>query len=95
MKTLINDSIGDLEAALKNDTDLQEKFRTNPIEAIKEVEIRSPKDTDCWIYRIIVLMLGFAIIAIITGLILISFLGNGKTPIASWSLFLQPFPREQ
>ncbi|WP_343686331.1 hypothetical protein [Chryseobacterium gleum] len=80
MKTLINDSIGDLEAALKNDTDLQEKFRTNPIEAIKEVEIRSPKDTDCWIYRIIVLMLGFAIIAIITGLILISFWGNGKTP---------------
>ncbi|MDR6488763.1 hypothetical protein J2799_003298 [Chryseobacterium vietnamense] len=35
MKTLINDSIGDLEAALKNNSDLQEKFKTNPIEAIK------------------------------------------------------------
>jgi len=72
MKTLINDSIGDLEAALKNNSDLQEKFKTNPLEAIKDVEIRNPKDTDYWIYRIIVLMLGLAVIAIIAGLIILS-----------------------
>lgn len=68
MKTFINDSIGDLEAALKNNTDLQEKFKTNPIEAIKNVEIRNTKDSDYWIYRIIVLMLGLAVIAIIADL---------------------------
>ncbi|WFB66525.1 hypothetical protein [Chryseobacterium sp. WX] len=77
MKTLINDSIGDLEAALKNNTDLQEKFKTNPIEAIKNVEIKNPKDTDYWIYRIIVLMLGLAVITIIAGLILIAY-WNGR-----------------
>ncbi|AZA92121.1 Uncharacterised protein [Chryseobacterium nakagawai] len=78
MKTLINDSIEDLETALKNNSDLQEKFRTNPIEAIRSVEIRNPKDTDYWIYRIIVIMLGLAIIAIIAGLILLSFWSEGE-----------------
>ena len=78
MKTLINDSIGDLEAALKNNSDLQEKFKTNPIEAIKNVEIRNPKDTDHWIYRIIVLMLGLAVIGIIAGLILIAYWNDGS-----------------
>ncbi|NIF05351.1 hypothetical protein F3J23_07840 [Chryseobacterium sp. Tr-659] len=80
MKTLINDSIGELEAALKNNTDLQEKFKNNPLEAIQNMEIRGPQGTDYWIYRIIVIMLGLAIIAIITGLILISFWSKGKTP---------------
>lgn len=79
MKTLINDSIGDLEAALKNNTDLQEKFKSNPIEAMKEVEIRNPKDTDYWIYRIIVLMLGLAVITIIAGLILIAYWNDGES----------------
>ncbi|AZA81871.1 hypothetical protein C1637_04670 [Chryseobacterium lactis] len=72
MKTLINDSIEDLEAAIKSNIDLQEKFKINPVDAIRQVEIRNPKDTDYWIYRIIVLMLGLAIIAIIAGLILLS-----------------------
>lgn len=79
MKTLINDSIGDLEVALKNNSDLQEKFKTNPIEAIKNVEIRNPKDTDYWIYRIIVLMLGLAVIGIIAGLILIAYWNDGAS----------------
>lgn len=80
MKTLINDSIEDLEAALKNSSDLQEKFRINPVEAIKNVEIRNTtKDTDYWIYRIIVLMLGLAVIAIIAGLILIAYWNDGSS----------------
>jgi len=72
MKTLINDSIEDLEIALKNNTDLQKKFKLNPVEALKNVEIRNPKDTNYWIYRIIVIMLGLAVLGIITGLILIT-----------------------
>lgn len=78
MKTLINDSIEDLQEALKNNADLQEKFRSNPVEVIKNVEIRNPKETDYWIYRIIVIMLGLAIIAIIAGLILLSFWSEGE-----------------
>lgn len=78
MKTLINDSIEDLQQALKNNADLQDKFRINPVEAIKNVEVRNPKETDYWIYRIIVIMLGLAIIAIIAGLILLSFWSEGE-----------------
>lgn len=78
MKTLINDSIEDLQQALNNNADLQDKFRINPVEAIKNVEIRNPKETDYWIYRIIVIMLGLAIIAIIAGLILLSFWSEGE-----------------
>ncbi len=77
MKTLINNSIEDLEAALKSNSDLQEKFKSNPVEAIRNVEIRNPKDTDYWIYRIIVIMLGLAIMSIIAGLILLSFWSDG------------------
>lgn len=78
MKTLVNDSIEDLKTVLKNDSDLQEKFRTDPVEAIINLQIKDPKETDYWIYRIIVLMLGLAVIAIIAGLILLSFWSEGE-----------------
>lgn len=73
MKTLINnDSIQDLETELQKNNDLQERFKANPIEAIKNVETKNPKDTDYWIYRIIVIALGVAVVTIIIGLVLIS-----------------------
>ena len=77
MKTLINDSIQDLELALKNNNELQEKFKTNPLEALRNLETRNPKDTDYWIYRIIVMMLGLAIIIIIIGLVALAITGKG------------------
>lgn len=79
MKTLINDSIQDLETALKNNDELQQKFRANPIEAIRNVETTNPKETDSWIYRIIVMMLGIAIIMIIIGLVVLALTGKGDT----------------
>ncbi len=72
MKTLINDSIQDLEMELKNNNELQEKFKNNPIEAIKNLETKNPKETDYWIYRIIVIALGSAVITIVIGLVMIS-----------------------
>lgn len=73
MKTLINnDSIQDLETELQKNEDLQQKFKTNPIEALKNIESRNPKDFDYWIYRIIVSALGLAVLVIIIGLVVIS-----------------------
>ncbi|AZA47348.1 hypothetical protein EG346_03735 [Chryseobacterium carnipullorum] len=77
MKTLINDSIGDLETALKNNTQLREDFMADPVGALKNIETQNPKDTDSWIYRIIVFMLGLAVIIIVVGLIVLSM--NGRT----------------
>lgn len=72
MKTIIDDSIEGLTAALKNDDNLQQKFKDDPVQAIENVEARNPKDTDYWIYRIIVLALGLAVLSIIVGLIIIA-----------------------
>lgn len=73
MKTLLNnDSIQDLETELQKNGDLQEKFKANPLEALRNVESRNPKDFDYWIYRIIVCALGFAVLVIIAGLVIIS-----------------------
>lgn len=72
MKTIIDDSIEDLTTALKNDNNLQQKFKNDPVAALSNVETRNPKDTDYWIYRIIVIALGLAILFIIIGLIIIS-----------------------
>lgn len=72
MKTIIDDSIEGLATALKNDDSLQEKFKNDPVAALGSVETRNPKDTDYWIYRIIVIALGLAILFIIIGLIIIS-----------------------
>ena len=72
MKTIIDDSIEGLTAALKNDDNLQQKFKDDPVQAIGNVEARNPKDTDYWIYRIIVLALGLAVLSIIVGLIIIA-----------------------
>lgn len=72
MKTIIDDSIEGLTAALKNDDNLQQKFKDDPVQAIRNVEARNPKDTDYWIYRIIVLALGLAVLSIIVGLIIIA-----------------------
>lgn len=50
MKTLIHDSIEDLEAALKSSSDLRDKFRTNSVEGIKNIEIRNLKDNGYYLY---------------------------------------------
>lgn len=69
MKTTINDSFEDFKQTLSNNNKLQQEFKDNPIQALNNIEISNPKDTDLWIYRIIVIMLGLTIIFIVMGLI--------------------------
>ncbi|MCY0975733.1 hypothetical protein PGH12_14420 [Chryseobacterium wangxinyae] len=73
MKTTINNSFEDFKKTLSNSIELQQEFQTDPIKALNNFEVKNPKETDSWIYRIIVLMLGLSIIAIIVGLILLAF----------------------
>lgn len=72
MKTTINNSFEDFKNTLSKSNILQEEFRTDPIQALNNIVVRSPKETDSWIYRIIVLMLGLSIITIIVGLIFLA-----------------------
>lgn len=73
MKTTINNSFEDFKETLSNSSKLQQEFRTDPIQALNNFNVKNPKETDSWIYRIIVIMLGFSIITIIIGLIALVF----------------------
>ena len=68
-------SFDEFKKELVVDTELQEKFKSDPVATINQFQ-QGVKETDPWIYRIIVLSLGFAIMAIIVGVILLIF--NGK-----------------
>ncbi|KIC65087.1 hypothetical protein [Chryseobacterium taiwanense] len=72
MKTTIENTFDDFKTALNNNPALQEQFRENPVKAAENLVTTNPKDTDYWIYRIIVIALGLAVLGIITGLILIT-----------------------
>jgi hypothetical protein len=64
-------NIDDLQNQLLNDTDLQNDFKNNPLDTIQQIEQQNPLGTDVWIYRIIVLALGFTILSIIVGVIVL------------------------
>ena len=61
---------------LEVNPDLQKQFQDDPINAVQQFKQADPLSTDKWIYRIIVLSLGFTIIIIILGTILLIL--NGK-----------------
>jgi len=72
MKTTIDNTFDDFKTALNNNPKLQEEFKEDPVRAAESMVTTNPKDTDSWIYRIIVLALGLSVISIIAGLIVIS-----------------------
>nr|WP_314493462.1 hypothetical protein [uncultured Chryseobacterium sp.] len=72
MKTTINNTFDDFKTALNNDPKLQQEFMENPVKAAENLVTTNPKETDPWIYRIIVLSLGLAILCIIIGLVVIT-----------------------
>lgn len=65
-------SIDALKRDLETNTELQKKFRDNPVEAIQQYQGASPLEKDEWVYRIIVLSLGFTILAIVIGVLILT-----------------------
>lgn len=63
-------TINDFKNELASNTELQQKFKEDPVQAAKEIR-QNPLDTDVWIYRIVVSALGFTILAIILGVIIL------------------------
>jgi hypothetical protein len=70
------DTLTDFKNEFMANTELQEKFRADPLKAIEQITDSSPLGTDKWIYRIIVLSLGITIVSIIIGVILL--IGSGS-----------------
>lgn len=46
MKTIINNSFEDFKKTLSNSSKLQQEFRTDPIQALDNFDVRNPKETD-------------------------------------------------
>lgn len=65
MKIPIDNTFEGFKVALKNDPDLQKEFQEDPVKAAETIITKNPIETDSWIYRIIVISLGIAILAII------------------------------
>lgn len=72
MATTTDNTFDDFKTALNNNPILQQKFKEDPVSAAENVVISNPKETDPWIYRIIVMALGFAILLIIIELVIIT-----------------------
>jgi hypothetical protein len=76
MKTNFND-LSDFKSTMATDTDLQDAFKTNPVQAAEGIQ-ENPLETDNWIYRIVVIALGATILSIIVGVLIL--IGCGKFP---------------
>ena len=64
-------TINEFKNELVNNSELQEKFRADPVQAVKDIKEKGPLDTDVWIYRMVVFALGTTILAIIIGVIVL------------------------
>lgn len=69
-------SFGEFKNELMKNHDLQEQFRKDPKAAVSQYTQKSPLESDEWIYRIIVLALGGAILFIILGVIILISIGK-------------------
>jgi len=92
--------------ALETNKELQEKFKTNPIDAVKEIDRENPLNHDKWIYRIIVIGLSIAILLALIGAIVLAlaektnntvltiFTATASTAIGALAGLLVPAPQE-
>jgi hypothetical protein len=71
-------SFEEFEATLKEDEELQQKFKDDPVGALNHINHESPLTTDKWIYRIIVIGLSLTIFTIIIGILILVGRGDIK-----------------
>lgn len=67
-------SVSELAVRLARDPKLAEKVKENPVEVIASVA--APLQSDVWIYRIVVLALGLAVLVSVIGAIILAGLRN-------------------
>lgn len=72
-------SVSELADRVAQDPELAAAISKNPEAALARVAGR-PLDTDNWIYRIVVISLGLALLGSLAGLIALSWKGDKTTP---------------
>ena len=71
-------SFDEFKNELLVNTDLQDQFKQDPLNAIQQFNDKSPLESDPWIYRIVVLSLGLSILIIILGVVILMLYGPIK-----------------
>ena len=61
----------DLQNTLESNEELKNAFKEDPVNATKEILKNTPLDWDQWIYRLVVSALGFTIIFITIGILVL------------------------
>jgi|LGVF01.1.fsa_nt_gb uncharacterized membrane protein YbhN (UPF0104 family) len=82
--------------------EFQEELRKDPVKAVEKVTVVSPLDRDVWIYRIVVLALGFTILIAVIGSIYLAankiestpeiLVAIGSTAVGALAGLLAPSP---
>lgn len=86
----------DLADAVANNSELQEKVRTNPAAALREL-VADPLHTDRWIYRIVVFALALVVLVALIGTLVSSkdvshAVALGSTALGALAGLLVPSP---
>jgi hypothetical protein len=94
--------VSDLAVEVSNNPHLAKSIQENPSEALASIAA-SPLQTDVWIYRMVVIILGVAIISTITGAIVLAFQGKnspesiislGSVALGALAGLLAPSPKK-
>lgn len=64
-------NLNDFKLKLQEDENLQKAFKEDPLKAIDHIAETPSIPNDVWIYRIVVLALGLAVLTVVIGLILL------------------------
>jgi len=72
-------SIGELTTMIANDKSLEEEIKEDPIKGIAKIA-EHPLEMDKWIYRIVVLMLGFTVLLAAYGAIYLAGIAKAEIP---------------
>lgn len=101
-------TINDFKNEMVTNHKLQEEFKKDPIAAANMIEQQNPLATDAWIYRIVVISLGGAVVLIIIGIVVLMLKGKiaddkavptiftalGSAAIGALAGLLAPSPKE-
>jgi len=70
-------SIGELAERVARDPELEKKIKTDPVRAI--ASLSTPLQTDVWLYRMVVIVLGLVVVGAMVGAIILA-AGGGELP---------------
>ena len=71
-------SVGELAERIARDPELEKKIKADPVRTI--ASLSAPLQTDVWVYRMVVTVLGLVVLGAMFGAIMLAMRGGGELP---------------